>query len=136
MPHRILLLYTTSMKKFQASCSIDAYLEAFHPPKTRIVQMIVETSITGMLVNDDFFIHFVTVAYKTNDILMIIFEKSFKLRQKLNMSLMILFIPPLYNNAGTCISMINFSFIKLPKSYFSNAIAITEVLCAHLYGFK
>ncbi|MFS7990817.1 hypothetical protein Hanom_Chr11g01063371 [Helianthus anomalus] len=122
------------MKEIQSICNFNAYIKAFHPCKTNIIQIPIKTSSGRILINNDFFIFFITIANKTDDILMLILRKNLQLTQKLLFPLTKPCIKSLGNNGFKSITTImKVSFIDIPKFSSANAILRMEVLGGKLY---
>ncbi|MFS7990521.1 hypothetical protein Hanom_Chr11g01059741 [Helianthus anomalus] len=130
------LFSNSSMNEIQRSCNIKAYIKSLHPCKRRIVQIPIKTSSGCILVNNDFFIMFITVAYKTNDIFMLILAKNLQLTQELFFPMTKPGIQSLCNNGINSITILKVSFKDFLRSFSTDTIVIMEVLCGQYYIFK
>ncbi|KAJ0834814.1 hypothetical protein HanRHA438_Chr16g0747941 [Helianthus annuus] len=97
------LCCTTSVKKIQPHCNINADLKSFRPCKTGFYQMPIQSSVYGILINRDSFFVLVTVAYKTDNISVLVLKKNFQLCHKFSFSRNKLRIMPLYSNRSRSI---------------------------------
>ncbi|MFS7990835.1 hypothetical protein Hanom_Chr11g01063581 [Helianthus anomalus] len=134
--YHFFLFSNSSVKETQRACNINAYIKSFHPCKRSIIQISIKTSFGRIFINNDVFIFFITIAYKTNDIFVFILQKNLELTQELLFPLTKALLHSLCNNGFKSITILKVSFIDFAKSSSPNAIVIMEILGSLFYIFK
>ncbi|KAJ0883752.1 hypothetical protein HanPSC8_Chr10g0425331 [Helianthus annuus] len=127
---------TSSVKEIQCACNINTYIKSFYPCKGSIIQIPIKTSLGCILINNYFFIIFITITYKTNEVIVLIFPKNLDLTQELLFPLTKPDIQSLCNNDFKSVTIMKVSFKDFPKSSSANTIVIMEVLCGMFYVYK